>query len=110
MALSRHDADLMLRKYLADDAPVVEVVLLSPSRIAKVRGRLSLLGADLVLTPEVESEEGIYFPLKAVRFEYADVPAGTDEQRAVLKERFEGVLSIISASGDRLYICEPKSV
>jgi len=109
MSLSRYDAELILRRYLVLDASPVVAVLLSAERMAKVPGRLSLTGTELVLTPESPDVEPLSFRLDSVRFEYGDAPKGSEAEVAAIKERFEGVLSIISSSGDRLYIFEPKT-
>lgn len=108
MNLSLEDAQLMINKYVAADAPSVVAVLLSSSRVARVTGRLSWRETALIVTPEAVGEEEISFPVGIVRFKYADAPKAEDWQRAIIKDRFEGVLCIISASGDRLYIFEPK--
>lgn len=113
MIVSRTDADALLRKYTEPNAPLVLVIFLSRSFAwTQMFGRLSLEGPMLRLTPDSPSEFGdaVGFPLDTVRFEYADAPVGDEEKRAFLKERFEGVLTIVHRSGDRLYIFEPKSL
>jgi hypothetical protein len=113
MIVSRADADALLRKYTEPDAPLVLVLLISRSFAwTQMFGRLSLEGPMLRLMPELPSQFGdaVGFPLDAVRFDYTDAPVGDQERRTFLKERFEGVLSIVHRSGDRLYIFEPKSV
>jgi hypothetical protein len=108
MRLSLPDAQLMIDKYTSPDSPSIVAVLLSSSRVAKVSGRLSWRESLLLVTPEHAGEQGISFPAGVARFEYADAPTADDWQRSIIKERFEGVLCVISPSGDRLYIFEPK--
>ena len=114
MSLSRSEADLLLRKYTGPEAPIVFVVLLSKSLAgARMHGRLSL-GTDdnetrLTLTSEEDDSGLIVFPLGLCRFEYAGTLAAPPGLSDIANRRFEGVLKIISASGDRLSIYEPKS-
>jgi hypothetical protein len=110
MRLSRKDTELLLRKYAAPDASPVVAVLLSSSRIAKVDGRLSLEPGErgLVIKVTPECGEGISFPLGLVRAVYTDTFPVSPEDEEALKARFEGALSLISNSGERLYILEPK--
>jgi len=114
MSLSRSEADLLLRKYTGAEAPIVFVVLLSKSLAgARMHGRLSLNtddnGVRIKLTSEHDDSGLIFFPLGLCRFEYAGTIAAPPGLSDIANRRFEGVLKIISASGDRLSIYEPKS-
>jgi len=113
MSLSREEVDLMLRKYANAEAPSVAVILLSPSSTVLFRpfGGLSLTTRDNAAYVKItaENRDDAFFRLDRFRAEYtAKPPLPAWASEADFNARFEGALSLISASGERLYIYERK--
>lgn len=111
MNLSAPEIDDLLHKYTCNDAPLVVALLLTDSVAwAQSFGRLSRDADWLRLDPVSPSPHGdcLVFPLRGACFAYADNLPGTPAQRESLKKRFDGIITIVSPTGDRLFILEPR--
>jgi len=113
--LSRQDAELVLRRYIASDAPPLAVILLSRSGTAIFRrcGRLSVATKNnaLFLRIVAQNEDDVFFPLERVRAQYAaKPPLPLWASESDFTSRFESSFCLVSASGERLYVYERKQI
>jgi len=115
MTLSSEDAELLLGKYLAPDSPpIVGILATMSASSAKVSGRLQRAEGPrgfVFTVTSAASGDVLFLVCRRYRVEYKrdlPPPSGFEDAKEVFKAKFEGALTVISESGERLYIVELK--